>query len=88
MTLGDAAVKPLVHIQDFRMDFGDTTVTKDPSSDVRAGESFGFLDSNGSGTTTILRALLGTHQPTDPAPRRPVLCPAAGRLTGNGGTTS
>jgi ABC-2 type transport system ATP-binding protein len=40
MTLGDAA-EPLVHIQDFRMDFGDTTVIKDLSFDVRAGETFG-----------------------------------------------
>ncbi|MEC5180945.1 ABC transporter ATP-binding protein [Arthrobacter sp. CG_A4] len=64
MTLGDAAAEPLVHIQDFRMDFGDTTVIKDLSFDVRAGETFGFLGSNGSGKTTTLRALLGIYQPT------------------------
>jgi ABC-2 type transport system ATP-binding protein len=63
MTLGDAA-EPLVHIKDFRMDFGDTTVIKDLSFDVRAGETFGFLGSNGSGKTTTLRALLGIYQPT------------------------
>jgi ABC-2 type transport system ATP-binding protein len=63
MTLGDAA-EPLVHITDFRMDFGDTTVIKDLSFDVRAGETFGFLGSNGSGKTTTLRALLGIYQPT------------------------
>ncbi|GKV72985.1 ABC transporter ATP-binding protein [Pseudarthrobacter sp. NCCP-2145] len=64
MTLGDAAAEPLVHIQNFRMDFGDTTVIKDLSLDVRAGETFGFLGSNGSGKTTTLRALLGIYQPT------------------------
>ncbi|MET1086946.1 MAG: ABC transporter ATP-binding protein [Arthrobacter sp.] len=64
MTLGDAAVGPLVHIEDFRMDFGDTTVIKDLSFEVRAGETFGFLGSNGSGKTTTLRALLGIYQPT------------------------
>ena len=64
MTLGDAASEPLVHIQNFRMDFGDTTVIKDLSFDVRAGETFGFLGSNGSGKTTTLRALLGIYQPT------------------------
>lgn len=64
MTLGGAADKPLVHIKDFRMDFGDTTVIKDLSFDVRAGETFGFLGSNGSGKTTTLRALLGIYQPT------------------------
>ncbi|WP_285248861.1 ATP-binding cassette domain-containing protein [Pseudarthrobacter sp. efr-133-R2A-89] len=63
MTLGDAA-EPLVHIQDFRMDFGDTTVIRDLSFDVRAGETFGFLGSNGSGKTTTLRALLGIYQPS------------------------
>jgi hypothetical protein len=31
MTLGDAA-EPLVHIKDFRMGFGDTTVIKDLGS--------------------------------------------------------
>jgi ABC-2 type transport system ATP-binding protein len=64
MTLGDAATEPLVHIKDFRMDFGDTTVIKDLSFDVRTGETFGFLGSNGSGKTTTLRALLGIYQPT------------------------
>lgn len=63
MTVEDAA-EPLVHIQDFRMEFGDTTVIRDLSFDVRAGETFGFLGSNGSGKTTTLRALLGIYQPT------------------------
>ncbi|WP_442545204.1 ABC transporter ATP-binding protein [Arthrobacter sp. KN11-1C] len=64
MTAGGAAVEPLVHIKDFRMDFGETRVIKDLSFDVRAGETFGFLGSNGSGKTTTLRALLGIYQPT------------------------
>lgn len=64
MVLGGAAAEPLVHIKDFRMDFGDKTVIKDLSFDVRAGETFGFLGSNGSGKTTTLRALLGIYQPT------------------------
>lgn len=40
MTLGDTEPEPLVHIQDFRMDFRDTMVIKDLSFDVRAGETF------------------------------------------------
>ncbi|BAS12082.1 hypothetical protein AHiyo8_03850 [Arthrobacter sp. Hiyo8] len=32
MTAGGAAVEPLVHIKDFRMDFGNTQVVKDLSS--------------------------------------------------------
>ena len=44
--------EPLVHIDDFRMTFGNTTVIEDLSFDVVAGETFGFLGSNGSGWLT------------------------------------
>ncbi len=56
--------EPVVHISGFRMDFADTTVVRDLSFDVRAGETFGFLGSNGSGKTTTIRALLGLYEPT------------------------
>lgn len=56
--------EPLVHINNFTMAFGDQTVIRDLSFDVHAGETFGFLGSNGSGKTTTLRALLGIYQPT------------------------
>jgi ABC-2 type transport system ATP-binding protein len=46
------------------MDFGDRTVIEDLSFDVRRGETFGLLGSNGSGKTTTIRALLGIHQAT------------------------
>jgi ABC-2 type transport system ATP-binding protein len=46
------------------MDFGRTTVIRDLSFEVKAGETFGFLGSNGSGKTTTIRALLGIYQPT------------------------
>ena len=62
--MSTARAEPLVHISGFRMDFGDRTVIRDLSFDVRAGETFGFLGSNGSGKTTTLRALLGIYQPT------------------------
>lgn len=62
--MSTAPGEPLVHIAGFRMDFGDRTVIRDLSFDVRAGETFGFLGSNGSGKTTTLRALLGIYQPT------------------------
>ena len=42
------------------MDFGETTVIRDPSFDVHAGETFRFLGSNGPGKTTTPRPLLGT----------------------------
>ncbi|RYF29354.1 MAG: ABC transporter ATP-binding protein [Chloroflexi bacterium] len=46
------------------MDFGKKTVIKDLSFDVKRGEIFGFLGSNGSGKTTTIRALLGLYEPT------------------------
>ena len=54
----------LVHVDHFRMDFDKTTVIKDLSFEVKKGETFGFLGSNGSGKTTTIRALLGIYQPT------------------------
>lgn len=55
---------PLVSVNHFRMDFGDTTVIKDLSFNVKKGETFGFLGSNGSGKTTTIRAMLGIYQAT------------------------
>ena len=46
------------------MKFGDKTVIRDLSFEVKKGETFGFLGSNGSGKTTTMRALLGIYQPT------------------------
>lgn len=54
---------PIVSIKNFRMDFGGKTVIKDLSFDVKRGEVFGFLGSNGSGKTTTIRSLLGIYQP-------------------------
>ena len=46
------------------MDFGKKTVIKDLSFEVKRGEVFGFLGSNGSGKTTTIRSLLGIYQPS------------------------
>jgi len=64
--LGDIiySMKNIVEIKNFKMQFGNKTVIKDLSFDVKAGEIFGLLGSNGSGKTTTLRALLGFYQPT------------------------
>ncbi|RYV52976.1 ABC transporter ATP-binding protein [Pengzhenrongella frigida] len=64
MSASATVAEPLVHIRNFRMDFGTQTAVRDLSFDVFAGETFGFLGSNGSGKTTTLRALLGIYQPT------------------------
>lgn len=55
---------PLVRIENFLMHFGKRTVLKDLSFEVGREETFGFLDSNGLGKTTTIRALLGIYQPT------------------------
>jgi ABC-2 type transport system ATP-binding protein len=55
---------PVVLVDRFRMDFGRTTVIRDLSFEIRRGETFGFLGSNGSGKTTTIRALLGIYLPT------------------------
>lgn len=55
--------EPIVEIRDFRMAFGAKTVIDKLSFEVRRGEVFGFLGSNGSGKTTTLRALLGLYEP-------------------------
>lgn len=46
------------------MQFGKTTVIDNLSFEVKKGETFGFLGSNGSGKTTTIRALLGIYQPS------------------------
>ena len=56
--------QPIVAIDHFKMEFSGKTVIKDLSFEVRWGEVFGFLGSNGSGKTTTIRALLGIYQPS------------------------
>lgn len=57
-------MKNIVEVQNFRMEFGGRTVIKDLNFEVRRGEIFGLLGSNGSGKTTTIRALLGFYSPT------------------------
>lgn len=64
MTTGFPATLPLIHIEDFHMQFGEKKVIDGLSFDVGRGETFGFLGSNGSGKTTTIRALLGIYRPT------------------------
>jgi ABC-2 type transport system ATP-binding protein len=54
----------IIEIKNFAMHFGDKEVIRNLSFEVHRGETFGLLGSNGSGKTTILRALLGIYEPT------------------------
>jgi ABC-2 type transport system ATP-binding protein len=55
----------IISIADFSMKFGKTTVIDKLSFEVKKGETFGLLGSNGSGKTTTLRTLLGIYTPTE-----------------------
>lgn len=54
----------IVNIDGFSISFGNTPVIDNLSFEVRRGETFGLLGSNGSGKTTIIRTLLGIYIPT------------------------
>jgi ABC-2 type transport system ATP-binding protein len=49
----------VIHAEHLTIRFGDFTAVDDVSFDIRKGELFGFLGPNGSGKTTIIRALCG-----------------------------
>ena len=55
----------IVSIKNFSMTFGVHKVIDNLSFDINRGETFGLLGSNGSGKTTIIRALLNMYRPTD-----------------------
>ena len=50
-------MESIISIKNFRMQFGKTEVIKNLSFNVKRGETFGFLGSNGSGKTTTIRIL-------------------------------
>ncbi len=52
---GDA----LLSVRDLTIAFGDVTVVRDVSFDVRAGEAFGIVGESGCGKTVTARSLLG-----------------------------
>lgn len=54
----------IITIKKFSITFDGKEVIKDLSFEVKKGETFGLLGSNGSGKTTTIRALLGLYQPS------------------------
>src|ERR1700761_6484063 len=55
---------PVITADHLTIRFGDFTAVSDVSFDINKGELFGFLGPNGSGKTTIIKALCGLLQPT------------------------
>ena len=53
-----------IEVQHLTRRFGDFVAVNDVSFEVRAGEIFGFLGSNGAGKSTTIRMLCGLLQPT------------------------
>jgi ABC-2 type transport system ATP-binding protein len=58
----DAA--PAIRVSHLTRRFGDFVAVDDISFDVRQGEVFGFLGSNGAGKSTTIRMLCGLLRPT------------------------
>lgn len=54
--------KNIIEIKNFNLSFGDKKIIDGLNFEVRKGEVFGFLGSNGSGKTTTIRTLLGIYQ--------------------------
>ena len=50
-----------ISIKNFSLSFGKKQIIDDLSFEVKKGEIFGLLGSNGSGKTSIIRALLGLY---------------------------
>lgn len=52
----------VISIKNFKLSFGRKKVIEDLSFDVKKGEIFGFIGSNGSGKTSTIRTLLGLYE--------------------------
>lgn len=55
---------PAIHVEHLTRRFGNFAAVDDVSFDVRRGEVFGFLGSNGAGKSTTIRMLCGLLRPT------------------------
>ncbi|MBX3425434.1 MAG: ABC transporter ATP-binding protein [Pirellulales bacterium] len=59
-----AANRPMVSVQHFRMEYGDTVAVENLSLEIPRGEVFGLIGPNGAGKTTLIRVLATLLEPT------------------------
>jgi ABC-type multidrug transport system ATPase subunit len=55
---------PMVRLERFEKRYGKVPAVRPLDLEVKRGESFALLGPNGSGKTTIIRALVGLHRPS------------------------
>jgi len=53
----------VIRVEGLTARFGETTVFRDVSFEVRRGEVFGILGPSGSGKSTLLKHMIGLHTP-------------------------
>ena len=56
---------PIIRLEGFAKTYGEIAAVKPLDLEIERGESFAFLGPNGGGKTTVLRALVGLHAPTE-----------------------
>ena len=59
-----SSAEPMIRLERFEKRYGKVHAVKPLDLEVARGETFALLGPNGSGKTTIIRALAGLHRPT------------------------
>ena len=59
----DAAVEPIIRVEDLSVGYGDTVLLEHVSFTVQPGEVFVILGGSGSGKSTILKHMTGLYEP-------------------------
>ena len=58
-TVGSSVAEPVVSLEHAAFGYGDTTIVRDVTMTVHAGEVVAILGPNGAGKTTVVKGLLG-----------------------------
>ena len=57
--------RPMLHIENLRIDLGGQTILENINLDLAAGHSLALSGASGSGKTTLLRAIAGLAEPQE-----------------------